>query len=170
MVRAVLIASLLLFDLSLPSATAVLAHEGTEISVKGEVRPNSIIELEGEEFAPNDAVRIELRKQGAEPILLGRISADANGAFIAELHVPASVSPGIYRLAAEGKESATAEITVLSAASSSGAAANASATGDVSNDRPAGETIGLALFSALLAAAGLAALWFSRTRAHYGGA
>lgn len=170
MQRSLLIAVVSLLALSGFWPSGAFAHEGTEIGVQGEVRADGSIALEGEEFAPNDAVRIELRKEGVEPILLGRISADANGTFTAELHVPSSVSAGIYRLAAEGKESATTEITVLSAGPGSGAAANAPASGEVSNDRPAGETIGLAGFSALLAAAGLAALWFSRTRAHLGDA
>ena len=169
MQRSLLIAVISLIALSGFWPSGAFAHEGTEISVQGEVRADGSIALEGEEFAPNDAVRIELRKEGVEPILLGRISADANGTFTAELHVPSSVSSGIYRLAAEGRESATTEVTVLSAGAGSGAAI-APATGDVSNDRSAGETAGLALFSALLAAAGLAALWFSRTRAHLGDA
>ena len=146
----------------LPSA--VLAHEGTEVSVRGEVRPSGPIEVTGEEFAPNDIVRIELRKEGVNPIELGRVPADGEGAFSVTLHVPATVRPGLYRIAAEGKESATADVTVLEPAEGNvNIEPEPLADGSVSNDRPTGEVVGLAALTAAIAVVGAGLLWFSRT-------
>lgn len=150
-------------------ATGVSAHEGTEVSVKGEVRPGGPIEIEGEEFEANDVLRIELRKNGVEPIELGRVPADAEGAFGVTLHIPDTVAPGLYILAADGEESATFDVTVLEPVEGSEPGAQPEgAVEDVSNDRPAGETVGLAIFTAVLAVAALAVLWAGRTQARFG--
>lgn len=147
-------------------ATTAAAHEGTEVSVRGEVRPNGPIEVIGEGFEANDHVRIELRKEGVKPIEIGRVPADGEGAFEAELHVPATVPPGIYQLAAEGEESATTAVTVLEPASGAPVTEPEPRPAEpVSNDRPAGEIVGLAAFTAAIAAAATALLWLSRTRA-----
>ncbi len=154
--------------LALLLAATVFAH-GTEVSVVGDVRPNGPIEIRGEEFEPDDQVRLELKKEGVQPIELGRVSAEADGSFSITLHLPATVSPGIYELAADGKESATTEVTVLEpAAGGTEPAPERQETESVSSDRPAGETVGLALATALLAALGAGLLWLSRTRAHSG--
>ena len=153
-----------------PAAT-VLAHEGTEVIVNGEVRPDGPVQIEGEGFEPNDVVRIELRKDGVEPIELGRVPADDEGAFIETLHVPATVAPGLYQLAADGQESATFDLTVLEPEEGSEPAAEPARPAEpVSNDRPAGETVGLAIFTAAIAVAAGGLLWFSRTRARSLGA
>ena len=149
---------------------AALAHEGTEVTVKGDVRPDGPIEIEGEGFEPNDIVRIELRRDGVEPVELGRIPADGEGAFTETLHVPGTVTPGLYQLAADGEESATFELTVLGPEEGSERAASESSAEPVSNDRPAGETIGLAIVTAVIAVAAGGLLWFSRTRARSLGA
>ncbi len=61
------------------------------------------------------------------------------------------------------------EVTVLTpAAGETEPATEHQETESVSSDRPAGETIGLALATAALAALGAALLWLSRTRAHPG--
>ena len=162
--------SLLILLLLFLWPSIVFAHEGTEISVQGEVRADGSITLEGEEFAPNDVVRIELRKEGLEPILLGQAHADARGAFEETLHVPAGVRPGLYELAADGKESAKATVTILGTSNPGQSGSPRETTEAVSYDRPTGETIGLAVFVAILTAAGAAAHWVSRTRPHLGGA
>lgn len=144
---------------------AALAHEGTEVSVNGDVRPNGSIEVEGADFEPNDVVRIELRKDGVEPVELGTVQVGADGSFVETLHVPATVRPGLYLLAADGQESATFDVTVLEPADGSEPATPAGeSAASVENDRPVAETIGLAVFTALVAAAAAAALWWSRTR------
>jgi hypothetical protein len=151
--------------------SAVLAHGGTEVSVGGEIRPNGSIDVTGEEFAPNDVVRIELRKEGVNPIELGRVPADDEGAFSATLHVPATVRPGLYRLAAEGKESATADVPVLEPAEGPVDIEPAPlAGGSVSNDRPAGEVVGLAALTAAIALVAVGLLWLSRTHPKGAGA
>ena len=151
---------------------AAFAHGGTEISVKGDVRANGPIEIVGAEFAPNDIVRIELRRGNAQPVELGRIPADADGNFSETLHVPASVTAGLYQLAADGAESATAEVTVLEPADGTAAAPPqpAAASGPVENHRPTGETIGLAVFAAITALVAVGLLWASRTHARSIGA
>lgn len=141
------------------------AHEGTEISVRGEVRPNGPIVLVGEGFEANDHVRIELRKEGVEPVEIGRVPADAEGAFTATLHLPATVRPGIYQLAAEGEESATADLTVLQpAAGDAPVEPEPSSTEPVSNDRPSAEVIGLAAFTGAIALLAVVLLWLSGAR------
>ena len=153
----------------LPSA--VLAHEGTEVSVRGEVRPAGPIEVTGEEFAPNDVVRIELRKEGINPIELGRVPADGEGAFSATLHVPASARPGLYQLAAEGQESDTTDVTVLEPAEGPvDIEPEPLAGGSVSNDRPTAEVLGLAALTAAIALVGVGLLWLSRTHPRAAGA
>ena len=142
----------------------ILAHGGTEVIVNGEVRADSLIEIEGEEFAPNDDVRIELLRDGTEPIELGRVRTDAEGKFLASLHVPPHVEAGLYRLEAVGVESASADVTVLSPSGDGDEPAGAA--GAVSSDRPVGETVVLAVAAAVLAIAGAGLVWFSRTRPH----
>jgi len=163
-VRAVALAfAVLLASLSV----SALAHEGTEVSVRGEVRPNGPIEIIGEGFEANDHVRIELRKEGVEPIEIGRVPADAEGAFAETLHVPAAVRPGLYQLAAEGEESATTDVTVLEPAEGGAAVEpEPSPAEPVSNDRPAPEVIGLAVFTAGIAVLAVGLLWISKTRPH----
>lgn len=151
---------------------AAFAHGGTEISVKGDVRANGPIEIVGADFAVNDIVRIEFRREGAQPVELGRIHADADGTFTETLHVPASMPPGLYQLAADGEESATAEVTILEPASGSADAAPqpAAAGGPVENHRPSGETVGLGVFTAVVALFAVGLLWASRTHARPAGA
>lgn len=165
MMRTIVIMAVLF---TLLPASAVVAHEGTAVAVKGDVRSDGPLELEGEGFEPNDVVRIELRRDGVEPIELGRVPADAEGAFTETLHVPADIVPGLYQLAADGEESATFELTVLQAEDGSepAGAPDRAATESVSNDRPSSETIGLAVFTAAITLAAGGLLWFSRTRAH----
>lgn len=144
--------------------STVLAHGGTEVSVGSEVRADGAIEVTGEEFAPNDTVRIELRKEGVDPIELGRVPADEEGAFSATLHVPATVRPGLYQLAAEGQESDTTDVTVLEPAEGPvEIEAEPPAGGSVSNDRPTGEVLGLAAITAGIALVAVGLLWLSRT-------
>ena len=145
--------------------TAVLAHGGTDVVVRGHTHPGGSLELEGEDFAPNDSVRIELQKGGTDPIELGQIAADEQGAFSITLHVPESVRPGLYQLAADGEESATTDITILEPPAGSVISTPVSQSGPVLNHRPRGEVIGLAAFTAAIAALALGLLWFSRTPA-----
>lgn len=151
---------------------AAFAHGGTEVSVKGDVRANGAIEIVGADFAPNDIVRIELRRGSAQPVELGRIPADADGNFTETLHVPASVTAGLYQLAADGVESATADVTVLEPATGAPAGTEqpVGGTATVENHRPTGETIGLAVFAAVTAIAAVGLLWASRTHARSIGA
>lgn len=144
----------------------VSAHEGTEITVAGEIRPNGPIEITGEDFEAGDVVRIELRKQGAAPIELGTVPVESDGSFAATLHVPETVESGIYQLAADGEESAETEVTVLEPAEGSEVVSEPEASREVSSDRPTGETIGLVVTAFLLAAAGAGLLALSRTRPH----
>jgi hypothetical protein len=144
---------------------AVLAHGGTDVIVRGHIHPGGPIELEGEDFAPNGSVRIELRKGGAEPIELGRVAADEQGAFSITLHVPETVRPGLYQLAAEGEESATTDVTVLEPPAGSVVSTPVSQSRAVSNHRPTGEVVGLAAFTAAIAALALGLLWLGRTPA-----
>ena len=144
--------------------SAVLAHGGTEVTVGGEVRPDGAIEVTGEGFASNDVVWIELRKEGVNPIELGRVPADEEGAFSVTLHVPATVQPGVYRIAAEGKESATADVTVLEPPEGNvNIEPEPLAAGSVSNDRPAAEVVGLAALTAAIALVAVGLIWLSRT-------
>lgn len=146
--------------------TTALAHEGTEVTVKGDVRPGGPIEIEGEEFEAGDIVRIELRKDGVEPIELGRIPVGEDGTFTATLHIAVDTRPGLYQLAADGEESATFDVTVLEPAEDAAATEPTRDSQEFgSNNRPAGETIGLAVFTGGIALGGIALLWVSRTRA-----
>lgn len=164
--KLILIATMLAAAAILPAAA--FAHGGTEVTVKGDVRPNGPIQVTGKEFSPNDVVRIELRKAGVEPVELGRVPADAEGNFDETLHVPASLPAGLYQLAADGTESATTELTILEPATGAPAAAEqpVGAPAPAENQRPTGETIGLAVFTAVIAVAAVGLLWVSRTRAH----
>lgn len=156
---------LMLLSLAVLPLTAS-AHGGTVVTVRGHPHRDGPLEVEGEEFAPNDVVRIELRRGDAEPFELGQVQADADGAFSHTFHVPATVEPGFYELAAEGEESASTEATIL-ATPEGGAPAiepEPSPAEPVSNDRPAPEVIGLAVFTAGIAVLAVGLLWISRTR------
>jgi hypothetical protein len=142
---------------------AVLAHGGTNVSVTGDVRANGPIAITGEDFDANDSVRLELRKEGVAPIALGDTAADADGGFAITIHLPASVTPGIYELAAEGADSASTEVTVLPATAGETAPQQSEPTASVSSDRSTAEAIGLAVLTAALALGGAGLLWLSRT-------
>ena len=141
------------------------AHGGTEVVVRGDVRADTLMNIEGEEFDPDDVVRIELRKQGAEPFQLGEVKADGEGSFTVSFRLPANIAAGLYTLAAEGRESATTDVTVL-APLGGDEPSLAEPTASVGSDRPVEETIGLWLLVAGLAAAGGALLWFSGRKPH----
>ena len=148
----------------------LLAH-GTEVSVAGDVRSNGPIEIHGEEFEPNDHVRLELRKAGVEPVALGTVAVEADGSFSITLHLAGTVSPGIYELAADGKESATTEVTVLEpAAGEAGAPIKQQETEEVPSDRPTGETVLLVVLTIVAAALGAGLVWLSRARPRGGAA
>ncbi len=161
----------LIFAVVLLLPAQAFAHGGTEVNVKGDVRANGPIELVGADFAANDVVRIELHREGVQPIELGRVPADADGNFDETLHVPASVPAGLYQLAADGIESATAEVTILEPATGAPAGAEqpASDAGTAENHRPSGETVGLWVFTALVALIAVGLLWASRTHARPSG-
>jgi hypothetical protein len=142
---------------------AVLAHGGSNVSVTGDVRANGPIAITGADFDANDAVRLELRKEGVPPIALGDVAADADGGFTITIHLPASVTPGIYELAAEGADSASAEVTVFPATAGETAPPSIEPAASVSSDRSTGEAIGLAGLTAALALVGAGLLWLSRT-------
>jgi len=142
---------------------AALAHGGTDVVARGHIHPGGPIELEGEDFAPSDSVRIELRKEGTQPIELGRIAADDQGAFSITLHVPETVRPGLYQLAADGEASATTDVTVLEPPPGGVVSTPAPSSEPVSNDRPSGEVVGLAAFAAAITALAMGLLWLSRT-------
>lgn len=116
-------------------------------------------------------MRIELRKEGVNPIELGRVPADEEGAFSVILHVPATVRPGLYQLVAEGQESDTTDVTVLELAEGPVEIEREPlAGGSVSNDRPTGEVVGLAAVTAAIALVGAGMLWLSRTHPRAAGA
>lgn len=144
----------------------VSAHEGTAISVAGEIRSNGPIEITGEDFEPGDTVRIELRKQGTAPIELGAVPVETDGSFTATLHVPETVESGIYQLAADGEESAETEVTVLEPEDGSEVVSEPGEGGEVSSNRPSGETVGLVIATLLITLAGIGLLALSRTRPH----
>lgn len=141
---------------------AAQAHGGTEVIVEGHLHPDGPITIEGEEFAPNDRVVIELRRAGMEPVVLGEVGADDEGAFEASLHVPARVRPGFYQLVAAGEESASLELPIEAVPGGAGDADSATLDGNITNDRPAAETVGLATVTAVLALLAVVVLWSSR--------
>jgi len=144
------------------------AHGNTKISVIGEARAGGVITIAGTGFAPGDVVRIELRKEDVDPIELVRAPVDADGAITTTLRLPASVMPGIYTMAADGKDSATTEVIVLAALN--GSSATAPEPPSATNNRPRAETAALAAVTALVALAGLGLLWLSRRHPRPGGA
>lgn len=97
-------------------------------------------------------------------IALGTVAADADGAFSITIHLPPTVPPGVYELSANGADSATTEVTVLEAASGTEGVATAQPSESVSNDRSAGEAIGLGALTAAFAISGAVLLALSRTR------
>lgn len=151
-----LIAALLL----LPGAAS--AHGEPVVAVTGHPHPDGPISVSGDDFEANDLVRLELRRKGEEPIALGTVPVSEDGTFEITLHLSAEVRPGLYELVAiGGDETVSAEATILGPVG--GAAQNATAAvDDVTNNRPAGETVGLAIATALIALAGGAIVLFGR--------
>jgi hypothetical protein len=153
---------LLLTALLALAPRTTLAHGGTEVTVNGDVRPGALIEVEGEEFEAGDDVRIELLREGTEPVELGSVRTDEEGGFLASLHVPVSVEAGLYRLEAVGVESASVEVTILEPLGDGEETSDEE--GSVSSDRPAKETVGLGLAVVLAAAIGAGLVWVSSRR------
>lgn len=142
------------------------AHGGSAVAVAGHPHSDGPIEIKGTDFDPGEVVQLELRKQGAASVPLGPAPAGADGAFDITFYVPATVEPGLYELVATvGNETFSAEATILSGPDENAPSAGTAADQDVNNDRPTGETVGLAIVTALLAAAGAAIVLLERRRA-----
>ncbi len=143
-------------------------HGGPELNVTGPVRLGGPIRIAAEDLTPNGVQTILLRRSGMAALELGRVPTDADGGFMATLHVPDSLSPGFYQVSAEGKVSATTQVEVIAMADqpAAGRAAPAEPPGPAASfRRPAGETAGLSVAISLIAALGAGLLWFSRSRA-----
>lgn len=146
---------------------AALAHGGSEVAVQGEIRPGGGVTITGEEFPAGSVVRLELRKDGGEPVVLGTVTVGGDEAFETTLHVPEGLRPGLFQLVAVGDdESASAEVTVLRAAGPAAQTqpAAAAVVAPPSYDRPASETVALVVLIAAVAALGGLLLWLGRTR------
>lgn len=143
---------------------AAFAHGGTELKVVGDVRPDAPMRVVGTQFSPDSVVRVELERDGLAPVALGQVPTDASGSFDKTLQIPATVPSGLYRLAAVGVESASADVAILAPASGMGAPQPATVGASVENQRSTGETVGLALFTAAVALAAGGLLWASRMR------
>lgn len=162
--RSVLLVLSLVATLALLPGVA-FAHGGASISIAGHIHANGPMEVTGVDFEPGELVTLELRRQGMAPIPLGTASAAADGSFRVALHVPAEVMSGLYELTAvTGNETTTAEATIAAAAEG-GTDTPAAQTGIVENDRPAAETVGLVLVTALAAAGGAAIILLGRRHA-----
>ena len=139
------------------------AHGGSEIAITGHPHPDGPIEIKGTDFEPGEVVKLELRKQGHASEPLGPAPVGADGTFAITLHIPSSVAPGLYELVATtGDETTSAEATILSAAGKNAAGGGLTAEEDVNNDRPTGESVGLAVVTAVLGLAGAAIVLLER--------
>jgi hypothetical protein len=142
------------------------AHGGSEVAIMGHPHPDGPIEIEGTDFEPGEVVQLELRKQGEPSVPLGPVPVGADGAFTITLHVPGTVQPGLYELVAiAGDETTSAEATVLAVPGENAARGGTAADEEVSNDRPAAETVGLAIMTAVLALVGAAIVLIERRQA-----
>ncbi|WP_426738140.1 family 43 glycosylhydrolase [Plantibacter sp. 2H11-2] len=98
-----------------PQRIAVPGAEGTLTIDQPSVRVGESISVSGSGFAAGEQVRFTLF---STPTDLGTVVADASGAFVATLTVPATVVPGAHTLQALGADSgitAEAALTVLAA-------------------------------------------------------
>lgn len=142
------------------------AHEGAEVGIVGHTHPDGPIEIEGTDFEPGEVVQLELRKQGAPNVPLGRAPVGADGTFAITLHVPSDVEPGLFQVVAiAGNDTISADATILAVADEDAAGGGTAAGEDVSNERPAGETVGLAIATAVLALLGAVIILLDRRRA-----
>lgn len=133
------------------------AHGGSEIGVTGHPHPDGPIDISGMGFLPGEVVTIELRKAGMPSVRLGPVPAGADGSFAVTFHVPASVQPGLYQLAAVSADDTTiAEATILAPPSASGASTSTATAATVTSNRPVAETISLWVVTAAVAALGAA--------------
>ncbi|MBA4180564.1 MAG: hypothetical protein C0506_08260 [Anaerolinea sp.] len=137
----------------------VAAHGGSEVAITGHPHPDGPIEIKGTDFEPGEVAQLELRKQGEQTLVLGQATAGPDGTFAITLHLPSTVRPGLYTLvAASGEETTSAEATILGVLGQSIAGGATTADETVSNDRPTGETVGLAIVTAVLGALGVAVI------------
>lgn len=141
----------------------VAAHGDSTVAVAGHPHADGPIDIKGGDFEANEVVTLELREQGQAPVLLGSVPVEPDGTFEVTLQVPADVRPGLYELVAiAGEESTSAEVTILEPPEGSSSDAGTTEEEDISNDRPKGETVGLAIVTAVLAAAGGAIILLGR--------
>jgi hypothetical protein len=142
------------------------AHGQSEVAVTGHPHSDGPIEIKGTDFGPGEVVQLELRKQGEPSVTLGAAPVGADGSFAITLHVPSSVQPGLYELVAvTGNETTSAEATILALPGTDAASGGTATNEEVSNDRPTGETVGLAIVTALLALLGGAIVLIERRQA-----
>lgn len=134
-----------------PQRIAVPGAEGTLTIDRPSVRVGESFSVSGSGFAAGEQVRFALF---STPTDLGTVVADASGAFVATLTVPASVVPGAHTLQALGADSgitAEAALTVLAA---DAAAPGAAGSGPGALSTTGVSVVGFVGLAGLLLAAG----------------
>ncbi|UGS25709.1 fibronectin type III domain-containing protein [Microbacterium resistens] len=97
--------------------------------ITSEAAAGSVLALRGTGFAANEQLALELH---SDPIPLGTVTADADGAFDAEVTIPADVTPGTHALVAVRADGTqvSADLTVTPAETGPDAGSDASGTAD----------------------------------------
>lgn len=109
------------------------APAGAEIALgAASVAAGGKVTISGTGFAADASLRVELR---SDPVDLGTITADADGAFSRTLTIPASTAVGVHTLAvilADGTE-VTSQLTVTAAAGGGAVAPGTGGSGSASD-------------------------------------
>lgn len=134
--------------------------QGT-LTVTGEVKPGASVTVSGTGFAPRiEGFALELH---SDPVALGQVRTDAQGAFTADVTIPATVPAGEHHVVVlyDGAEVSRSDaITVGDAASDdeeAAAGADTAHTGDAATPVP--DHLGLAILAVLAAGGGVSLLW-----------
>jgi hypothetical protein len=93
---------------------APVHEKGVLKLARRELAAGDTVAIAGQKFAPNGRLTLTLVGTGGRT-LLGEVSADAAGAFQANVRVPAGIAPGSYRLvavAADGDEVASLDVAL----------------------------------------------------------
>lgn len=94
------------------SATVALGH-GESVTVQPtSAKAGDTVTITGAGLGASRDVDITLSGTGVT-VKLGHADSDADGAFTEKFKLPADLRPGQYLITAEGKETATADLTIV---------------------------------------------------------
>lgn len=149
------LAALIVGVVFLSSGALALGH-GAALTVQpASARPGDTITLTGEDMGASRDVDVKLAGTGVD-VKLGHADTDEDGAFTEDFKLPGDLRPGQYVVSAEGEETVTADLTIVTgAAGAAGEAMTGAAPAFEPRARPFEQVLALVVVFGVLSGIGL---------------